>query len=64
MIKNINIKTRARTEFVDITSRVIKELFHIKKKIFIINSKPTIMANIESVLSLMWQKKGDRLGGI
>jgi thiamine phosphate synthase YjbQ (UPF0047 family) len=32
MIKNINIKTRARTEFVDITSRVVKELFHIKKK--------------------------------
>ncbi len=23
----------------------------------IINSKPTIMANIESVLSFMWQKK-------
>lgn len=38
-------------------TRVVKELFHINKKIFIINSKPTIMANIESVLSFMWQKK-------
>lgn len=38
-------------------TRVVKELFHINKKIFIINSKPTIMANIERVLSFMWQKK-------
>lgn len=37
-------------------TRVVKELFHINKKIFIINSKPTIMANIERVLSFMWHK--------
>lgn len=37
-------------------TRVVKELFHINKKIFIINSKPTVMANIERVLSFMWHK--------
>jgi len=31
--------------------RIKKELFHINKKIFIINSKPDITANLQSVLS-------------
>jgi len=36
--------------------RIKKELFHINEKIFIINSKHGITANIESVLSFKWYK--------
>ncbi len=34
--------------------RIIKELFHINKKIFIINSKDSIAANIETILNFNW----------
>ncbi|MBI4698899.1 MAG: hypothetical protein HY758_08355 [Nitrospirae bacterium] len=37
--------------------RIVKELFHINKKIFIINSKDSIAANIETVLNF---KRDDR----
>ena len=36
--------------------RIAKELFHINKKIFIINSKDSIAANIRTVLSFYWHK--------
>ncbi|MEK7822934.1 MAG: hypothetical protein AAB228_01695 [Nitrospirota bacterium] len=36
--------------------RIVKELFHINKKIFIINSKDSITANIGTVLSFYWHK--------
>ena len=34
--------------------RIRNELFHINKKVYIINSKPAITANIESVLNFKW----------
>ncbi len=34
--------------------RIEKELFHINKKIFIINSKDSIAANIETILNFKW----------
>ncbi len=37
--------------------RIVKELFHINKKIFIINSKGSISTNIETVLSFIWHKE-------
>lgn len=37
--------------------RIKKELFHINKKIFIINSKPDIAMNIQSILSFKWRHK-------
>lgn len=37
--------------------RIKNELFHINKKVYIINSKPSITANIECVLSFKWLKK-------
>lgn len=37
--------------------RIAKELFHINKKIFIINSKDSITANIRTVLSFYWYKE-------
>lgn len=37
--------------------RIVKELFHINKKIFIINSKDSITANIRTVLSFYWYKE-------
>jgi len=37
--------------------RIEKELFHINKKIFIINSKDSITANIGTVLSFYWHDK-------
>lgn len=37
--------------------RIINELFHINKKIFIINSKRSIAANIGTVLSFYWHNK-------
>ena len=37
--------------------RIIKELFHINDKIFIINSKDSISANIWSILGFKWHKK-------
>lgn len=37
--------------------RIAKELFHINKKIFIINSKDSITANIRTVLSFYWSRK-------
>jgi hypothetical protein len=37
--------------------RIVKELFHINKKIFIINSKDSITANIRTVLSFYWSRK-------
>ncbi len=36
--------------------RIVKELFHINKKIFIINSKGSISTNIETVLTFIWHK--------
>jgi len=37
--------------------RIVKELFHIDRKIFIINAKESITANIETVLTFLWHKK-------
>ncbi len=37
--------------------RIVKELFHINRKIFIINSKNSISANIGTVLGFKWHKK-------
>lgn len=36
--------------------RIVKELFHINEKIFIINSKDSITSNIETVLIFKWHK--------
>ncbi len=36
--------------------RIVKELFHINNKIFIINSKDSITANMEKVLIFKWHK--------
>jgi hypothetical protein len=38
-------------------TRIVKELFHINKKIFIINSKGGISSNINTVLTFLWHKK-------
>jgi hypothetical protein len=40
-----------------LVERIVKELFHIDKKIFIINSKRSISANIRTVLSFKWHKE-------
>jgi len=40
--------------------RIEKELFHINKKIFIINSKDSITTNIGTVLSFYWHDKKSR----
>ncbi len=37
--------------------RIIKELFHINRKIFIINAKDSISTNIGTVLNFIWHKK-------
>jgi hypothetical protein len=37
--------------------RIIKELFHINRKIFIINGKGGITKNIETVLTFFWHKE-------
>ncbi len=37
--------------------RIIKELFHINRKIFIINAKDSISTNIGAVLNFIWHKK-------
>jgi hypothetical protein len=37
--------------------RIVKELFHINKKIFIINARGGISANIENVLTFLWHKE-------
>ena len=37
--------------------RIVRELFHINRKIFIINAKENISANIETVLTFVWHKK-------
>ena len=42
--------------------RIVKELFHINKKIFIINSKDSITANIRTVLSFKWHDKPEIVG--
>ena len=42
--------------------RIVKELFHINKKIFIINSKDSITANIRTVLNFKWHDKPARVG--
>ncbi|MEW6599864.1 MAG: hypothetical protein AB1499_02750 [Nitrospirota bacterium] len=34
--------------------RILKELFHINRKIFIINAKESISANIETILTFLW----------
>lgn len=36
--------------------RIQKELFHINRKVFIINAKGGITSNIETVLAFVWQK--------
>lgn len=42
--------------------RIVKELFHINKKIFIINSKDSITANIRTVLNFKWHDKPEIVG--
>ncbi len=37
--------------------RIVKELFHINRKIFIINAKENISSNIETVFTFLWHKK-------
>lgn len=37
--------------------RIVRELFHIDRKIFIINAKENISSNIETVLAFLWHKK-------
>jgi hypothetical protein len=37
--------------------RIVKELFHIERKVFIINSKDSIEANIWTVLRFYWNRK-------
>ena len=37
--------------------RIVKELFHINKKIFIINAKGGISSNINTVLTFLWHKE-------
>lgn len=39
--------------------RIIKELFHINRKIFIINAKGSISSNIETVLTFIWHREFD-----
>jgi len=38
-------------------TRIVKELFHINKKIFIINAKGGISSNINTVFTFLWHKK-------
>jgi hypothetical protein len=38
-------------------TRIVKELFHINKKIFIINAKGGISSNINTVFAFLWHKK-------
>ena len=42
--------------------RIVKELFHINKKIFIINSKDSITANMGTVLNFKWHDKPEIVG--
>jgi hypothetical protein len=37
--------------------RIARELFHINRKIFIINAKENISSNIETVFTFLWHKK-------
>lgn len=37
--------------------RIVKELFHINRKIFIINSKGGISSNINTILTFLWHNK-------
>jgi hypothetical protein len=37
--------------------RIVRELFHINKKIFIINAKENISSNIEAVLTFLWHRE-------
>lgn len=39
------------------TERIVKELFHINRKIFIINAKDSISANLNTVLSFFWHRE-------
>jgi hypothetical protein len=41
--------------------RITKELFHINKKIFIINAKGSISANIGTVLSFIWHQNAQAI---
>lgn len=45
-----------------LVERIVKELFHINKKIFIINSKDSITANIRTVLNFKWHDKPEIVG--
>jgi len=37
--------------------RIVKELFHINRKVFIINAKESISANINTILTFLWHKE-------
>lgn len=50
---------RKRYNKVVTVERIAKELFHINRKIFIINSKGGITTNIETVLAFKWRKEFD-----
>lgn len=47
-----------RGRVVPAIERIEKELFHINQKIFIINAKDSIEANIGTVLTFYWNRKG------
>ena len=38
-------------------NRLVKELFHINGKIFIINARDSILANIQTVLTFVYHKE-------
>ena len=38
-------------------NRIVKELFHINRKIFIINAKDSIAANIKTVLTFVYHEE-------
>ncbi|MBI5664340.1 MAG: hypothetical protein HZC49_04525 [Nitrospirae bacterium] len=48
---------RRRYRKVISAERIVKELFHINRKIFIINAKENISSNIETVLIFIWRKE-------
>jgi len=48
---------RRRYQNTIMAERIVRELFHINRKIFIINAKENISSNIETVLTFLWHKK-------
>jgi len=57
IVPMFEVELQKRYKKIPPAERMVKELFHINKKIFIINSKDSIEANIWTVLRFYWRNK-------